>query len=213
MENIIFCFDIIGTIAFALSGAFVALEKEMDIFGIVILALTTAVGGGMVRDVILGLTPPMALVNPVYSMVAMGTGVLVFIFTKLEFKIKSYKNFVDWMLNFVDAMGLGLFTMTGIAIAKNVSAENSFLCLFVGVVTGIGGGILRDLFAGNIPFVFVKFFYASASLLGGIVCIVGWNWFAKWQCMLAGAVIVTVLRVCAMCYHWKLPKALKKREY
>ncbi|MBQ0067892.1 MAG: trimeric intracellular cation channel family protein [Phascolarctobacterium sp.] len=207
MEN--FIFDIIGTVAFALSGAFVALKKEMDVFGVVILALTTAVGGGMVRDIILGLTPPMALVNPVYSFVAMGTGALTFVYTKLEFQIGLHKTIADWMLNFTDAVGLGSFTVTGIAIAQNVSEGNWFLCLFVGVVTGIGGGILRDLFAGDIPFVFVKFFYASASLIGGIVCIAVWNWFVEWQCMLAGAVVTVALRVCAMCYHWKLPKCKK----
>lgn len=204
--EIVGIFDIIGTIAFAISGALVALKKSMDVFGVVVLALTTAVGGGIIRDVLLGLTPPMAFVNPLYSLLAAGVGLLVFILSYRHIGFRTHSKMAEKILLWVDALGLGVFTMTGIVIAETLSCCNWFLCLFVGVVTGVGGGILRDIFAGDIPFVFVKSFYASAALLGGIVCVAGWSCLESWQCMLSGAFITFMLRILAIHYDWHLPK-------
>lgn len=212
MDYINFIFDIIGTLAFAMSGTLVAIKKSMDVFGIVILALTTAVGGGIIRDVVLGLTPPAAFLNPIFSLIAIIVGMLVFAFIRKDFRLKVSKETAENILYMADALGLGVFTMTGIAIAKTVPDTNWFLCLFVGVITGVGGGVLRDLFAGDIPFIFVKFFYASATVVGGLVCILSWNFLEKWQCMLLGAVVTIILRFLAMCYHWKLPKVVKSVE-
>lgn len=209
MEYLSIVFDIVGTLAFAVSGAIVAVKKSMDVFGVVILALTTAVGGGVVRDIVLGLTPPAAFVNPLFSLLAIVVGLVVFIFIRKNIQLKVCKETAENILYMADALGLGTFTMTGIAIAETIPDSNWFLCLFVGVITGVGGGILRDLFAGDIPFVFVKFFYASATIIGGLFCILAWNFLAKWQCMLLGAAVIVVLRVLAICYHWKLPKVVK----
>lgn len=205
-------FDVIGTIAFAISGALLALQKSMDMFGVVVLALTTAVGGGIVRDVLLGLTPPMAFVNPWYSLLAACVGFLVFILTYFHIGFRTHSKMAEKVLLWVDALGLGVFTMTGIAIAETLSCCNWFLCLFVGVVTGVGGGILRDMFAGDIPFVFVKSFYASAALFGGIVCVVGWGYLESWQCMLLGAFVTFMLRTLAIYYDWHLPKVDRKDD-
>lgn len=203
-------FDIVGTIAFAISGALLALQKSMDMFGVVVLALTTAVGGGIVRDVLLGLTPPMAFVNPWYSLLATCVGLLVFALAYFHIGFRTHSKMAEKILLWVDALGLGVFTMTGIAIAETLSCCNWFLCLFVGVVTGVGGGILRDMFAGDIPFVFVKSFYASAALFGGIVCVVGWGCLESWQCMLLGAFVTFMLRTLAIYYDWHLPKVDKR---
>ena len=212
MELISCVFDIVGTIAFAISGALLALQKSMDIFGVVVLALTTAVGGGIVRDVLLGLTPPMAFVNPWYSLLAACVGFLVFILAYFHIGFRTHSKMAEKVLLWVDALGLGVFTMTGIAIAETLSCCNWFLCLFVGVVTGVGGGILRDMFAGDIPFVFVKSFYASAALFGGIVCVVGWGYLESWQCMLLGAFVTFTLRTLAIYYDWHLPKVDRKDD-
>lgn len=205
-------FDIVGTIAFAISGALLALQKSMDMFGVVVLALTTAVGGGIVRDVLLGLTPPMAFVNLWYSLLAACVGFLVFILAYFHIGFRTHSKMAEKVLLWVDALGLGVFTMTGIAIAETLSCCNWFLCLFVGVVTGVGGGILRDMFAGDIPFVFVKSFYASAALFGGIVCVVGWGYLESWQCMLLGAFVTFMLRTLAIYYDWHLPKVDRKDD-
>ncbi|MBQ0108562.1 MAG: trimeric intracellular cation channel family protein [Phascolarctobacterium sp.] len=212
MELISCVFDIVGTIALAISGALLALRKSMDMFGVVVLALTTAVGGGIVRDVLLGLTPPMAFVNPWYSLLAACVGFLVFILAYFHIGFRTHSKMAEKVLLWVDALGLGVFTMTGIAIAETLSCCNWFLCLFVGVVTGVGGGILRDMFAGDIPFVFVKSFYASAALFGGIVCVVGWGYLESWQCMLLGAFVTFMLRTLAIYYDWHLPKVDRKDD-
>ncbi|MDO5331737.1 MAG: trimeric intracellular cation channel family protein [Bacillota bacterium] len=199
-------FDVVGTIAFAISGALLGLEKSMDIFGVIVLALTTAVGGGVIRDVLLGLTPPVAFVHPWYSLLAVGVGFLVFVLAYYRMGFHTHSKVAEKVLLVADALGLGVFTMTGIAIAKTLSCCNWFLCFFVGIITGVGGGVLRDIFAGDIPFVFVKSIYASAAFLGGIVCVVGWESLESWQCMFLGAMTTFIIRVVAVQYDWHLPK-------
>ena len=201
-----FLLEIVGTIAFAISGAVVGIQKKMDIFGVAILAMTTAVGGGIIRDVILNVTPPAAFRDPACTLVAIATGIIVFYFVKHHFKPHRV-TFYEELLLFMDSIGLGIFTVIGVETAYLHAARvNVYLAVFVGVVTGVGGGIMRDLFAGNTPYVFTKHFYACASLIGAILCALSWPLLGQAASMLIGAAVILVLRLLASHYRWSLPK-------
>ena len=202
----IFILELIGTIAFAISGAVVGIQKKMDIFGVAILAMTTAVGGGIIRDIILNITPPAAFRHPVFTITAIATGIIVFIFIKNHFHLHK-QEFYEAVLRTMDAIGLGIFTVIGVETAyTNVADTNVYLAVFVGVLTGVGGGVMRDVMAGNTPYIFTKHFYACASLIGAVVCSLCWSWLNPIVSMLAGAAIILVLRNMAAHFRWSLPK-------
>lgn len=200
-------FEIVGTVAFAISGAMTGMKKKMDIFGVAILGLTTAVGGGALRDIILGNTPPVMFRNPVYAVIAIVTSVILFL-PAVQRLILRIHGLYDSLMLLMDSVGLGIFTVVGIRTAYAAVADPGwFLLLFVGVVTGVGGGVLRDVMAGDTPYVFVKHFYACASLLGAVVCILLWTLAGQTIAMAAGAAAVVALRYLAVKYRWSLPKA------
>ena len=207
IETLTFVFELIGTVAFAISGAITGLKKKMDIFGVVILAVVTAVGGGAIRDIVLGNTPPMTFRNPVYALVAVATGILTFIPVVRKLAGKTPKAF-DIFLLVTDSVGLGIFTVMGIRTAINLNhGENLFLLVFVGVVTGVGGGLLRDMMAGNTPYIFVKHIYASASLAGAVLCVLLWKPLGATAAMSISAAVIIVIRFLAARFKWSLPKA------
>ena len=207
IETLTFVFELIGTVAFAISGAITGLKKKMDIFGVVILAVVTAVGGGAIRDIVLGNTPPMTFRNPVYALVAVATGILTFIPVVRKLAGKTPKAF-DIFLLITDSVGLGIFTVMGIRTAVNAGqGENIFLLVFVGVVTGVGGGLLRDVMAGNTPYIFVKHIYASASLAGAVLCVLLWKPLGSTAAMSVSAVVIIIIRFLAARFKWSLPKA------
>lgn len=205
-EQLLLIFEIIGTVAFAFSGAMVGLSKKMDIFGVTVLGIVTAVGGGVIRDIVLGLTPPATFKNPVYISVAIAVSIILFIPSVRRFLFKKQNAFDKAML-FMDSVGLGIFTAVGVETACIAEHRNLFLLVFVGMITGIGGGVLRDVLSGNTPYIFVKHFYASASLIGALVFIVFWKFFGQSAATLGCAFSVTVLRLLAAKFRWSLPKA------
>ena len=159
-------FEVFGTIAFAFSGAFVAIECRLDMFGIWCAAVVTATGGGMVRDIILGNTPPLLFRDPVY--VALATGI-AFLTALIYIRLmrSQWRHSILAIINILDAIGLAVFTIVGMCTAIFAGfGENAFLVCFVGVVTAVGGGVLRDLFAGRQPVIMQKDIYATASLIG-----------------------------------------------
>jgi uncharacterized membrane protein YeiH len=193
--------DLIGTAAFAATGAFKAVEHKSDIVGIIILATITGVAGGVLRDVIFGRIPPVAITNPLYVAITIGMAVAIF------FLYRSFKHYEGLILKF-DAVGLGVFTIIGASFAYSVFGLNFLAMAFAGIVTAVGGGILRDVFVNEVPIVFVKELYASASF-AGVVAFFG---------MLAAGInvdiaaipciaLVTGLRVLAMRYNWNLPRS------
>ena len=151
--------DFFGTMAFAASGSFKAIEKKSDIVGVIILSIITGLAGGIIRDVIFGRSPPIGIVNPVYLLIAISTGVTIFF---LYPRLKKHWNL---FLKF-DAIGLGVFTIIGATTAYTLFGLNFLLIVFAGVLTAIGGGILRDVFVNEIPIVFVKELYVTARLYG-----------------------------------------------
>ena len=205
--RILFALEIIGTIAFAISGAIVGIQKKMDIFGVCILGLTAAVGGGILRDLILNITPPAAFQNPAFAATAIVISILVFI-PAVRNVFEHGKKFYEAVILIMDSIGLGLFTVVGIDVATSAMAErNLFLITFVGVLTGVGGGILRDVFAGNTPYIFIKHFYACASIIGAWTCALLWPCTGSAAAMIAGAALTVVLRLLAARFRWSLPKA------
>ena len=207
MEHFIFILEIIGTISFAVSGALIGLKKKMDIFGVCILGLTTAVGGGVIRDLILGNTPPNTFRNPVYAVLALAVSA-VFFLKSVRRLLQRNPRWYDRIMLVMDSLGLGAFTTVGIQVAfEHTENPTLFLLVFVGVVTGVGGGVIRDLMAGNTPFIFVRHVYASASLAGALLCAGMWHYTGHMIAMLAGTALIVVIRLLSAHFHWNLPRA------
>lgn len=206
-SNILFIIEIIGTIAFALSGGLTAVKHKMDVFGVAILGLTTATGGGIIRDLILGITPPSMFIKPVYALTALAVSIIAFTPAVRKYLNHEHPHFDFWIL-IADSAGLGVFTVAGVRAAiKCGYGDNLFLCLFVGVLTGVGGGVLRDIFAGDRPYIFVRHFYATASLIGAAASFVLLRCLDVVPAVILGALLVFGLRMAAAHYHWNLPRA------
>lgn len=201
MSNLIFTLEILGTIVFSISGAMVAFRKQMDIFGVAILGMTTSIGGGLFRDLILGVIPPTCFVKPVYALVGLVTALICFI-RPIRNRLKSN----NVIILIIDSVGLGIFTVVGASTAISLYSDNTFLIIFVSVLTGVGGSVLRDIFAGETPTIFVKNFYASASLIGAIIYLAVYKLVSLPVAMFLAAGITTVLRLLAAKYRWNLPK-------
>lgn len=201
----ILIFEFIGTVAFAISGAMVGIEKRMDIFGVSIMSMTTAVGGGIIRDLILGSTPPAAFRDPIFAATGLLVGLLVFLPSVRHLFQKNQRLYEHLML-WMDSIGLGLFSVIGVQAAYSAAVDaNLFLMVFVGVMTGVGGGVLRDMFAGNTPYIFVKHFYACAAIVGAFTAAVLWKHTTL--AMPIGALAVIALRLLAAYRRWSLPRA------
>ena len=204
--DIVLVLELIGTVAFSVSGAITGLKKKMDILGVVILGLTTAVGGGVIRDLILGITPPNTFRNPIYATFAIVTAIIVFL-PAMQNLIMKKKSIYNQVMLIMDSLGLGIFTVVGIQVAQSASGEHGiFLLVFVGVVTGVGGGVLRDTMAGEHPYIFVNHFCACAALIGALVCVFAWDIIGEANAMLAGTAVVVILRLLAAHFRWSLPK-------
>ncbi|SFP06049.1 Uncharacterized membrane protein YeiH [Oscillibacter sp. PC13] len=209
MDRFILILELAGTMAFSASGAMTGLKKDMDVFGVCILGLTTAVGGGVIRDLILGNTPPATFQNPIYAAVALLTALVLFL-PQVRHLLMHDQALYDLSMLILDSVGLGVFTVMGIRIAyAHVNRPTLFLLVFVGVLTGVGGGVLRDIMAGNTPYIFVKHVYASASLAGALLCTVLWQPAGELSAMLAGMGTVILIRGLSAHFRWNLPKARK----
>ncbi|MGI5962184.1 MAG: trimeric intracellular cation channel family protein [Lawsonibacter sp.] len=207
MDVFLLVINLVGTVAFAASGAVMGLQKRMDVFGVCILGLTTAVGGGIIRDLILGLTPPAAFRDPTCAMVSLAISVLFF-FWHIRRLLMHNPDHFNYLLFWMDSLGLGAFTVVGVQMAyQQVARPTLFLAVFVGVLTGVGGGVLRDLLADETPYILVKHVYASASLAGALVCALAWTWIGSAWAMLLGMALVVLIRCLAAHYRWNLPKA------
>lgn len=205
MEQFLLVFEMIGTVAFAASGALVGIHKGMDVFGVCILGLTTACGGGMVRDVLLGNTPPAAFQDPVPSAVAVATSLILFLSGVRHLLMGNQRRYDLFML-LMDSAGLGIFTVMGVRTAWHCVEEPPlYLLVFVGAVTGVGGGLLRDIMARDMPYIFIKHIYACASLAGALLCGL-MQPVGEMPAMVAGAALVFVIRCLSAHYRWNLPK-------
>jgi len=150
--------DLLGTAVFALTGALRALTKQLDLMGAVVLAVVTALGGGMIRDALIGRSPPAAFVDETYLIIAITTGITAFFWGR---RIREQES---WLIIF-DAIGLGVFTLVGAWVANQAGLGSTGI-VFIAMLTATGGGVLRAMLVAEIPFILKKEVYASASLLG-----------------------------------------------
>lgn len=198
----------VGLIAFAISGAVVAAKKDMDLFGINLMALVTATGGGLLRDVIIDRIPPVMFVNPSLTIITLITANIAFIVMYLKKPIpKGITPVYDKLLFWLDTLGLAAFTVDG-AFAGIYSeySDNLFLVAFLGVITGIGGGLIRDVLADKVPYVLVKHVYAIACIAGAAVTVVLWKFTgSELISSLFGFSTIVLLRFLAMHFEWNLP--------
>lgn len=213
-ELIYFIVEILGTIAFATSGAMVAISKKVDIFGVLVLSAITALGGGCIRDILIGTMPPRMFSDYRYVIVATIVALIVFVVAYIfrDLYEKSQKT-VDSVNNYIDALGLGIFTVTGVQVALETGYKtNAILAVCLGVITGIGGGVLRDVMLREIPFVLKKRIYALASIAGGVTYYyMSVSSSGRTKSIIVSVAVTFVIRLLATIFKLNLPK-VKLRE-
>lgn len=209
MDQLLFLFEITGTVAFAISGAASGVHSGMDLFGVIVQGVITATAGGIFRDMILGVFPPLTFRNPLNVTLSALTSLIVFL--SFAYVKKSNKK-VHWekyrhVLLLSDSLGLAVFTISGMDKAMVLYGhQNGFLIIFSGVITGVGGGVLRDIMSLNKPMIFRKQIYASASIVGALLA---WVLFFEGEVVaseLLGAAVIILIRLLAAYYRWSLPK-------
>lgn len=205
-STVILMLDLFGTAVFAATGAVKGVRRRLDIFGVTVLACCVGVGGGMIRDAVLGATPAAALQHWTYLCCCILIALLIF------YTAKYWMHFRN-LIQFGDAIGLGVFTAIG--AAKGLQYDVSFIgVILCGVCTAIGGGIIRDVLAREVPVVLKSDFYATASLIGGIIYyllhILSLNWFLNF---LITSAVVILLRLMAIRLHLQLPRVHQKKKY
>jgi len=201
--------EIIGTIAFSISGALIGISCGLDVFGVVFLGVITSVGGGMLRDIIVGNTPPLIFSNPYIFVIAALTAIIVFIVAYINRQhFQVLKERIEKINNVFDALGLSAFTVTGTEIACVAGfSDKILLVVLMGMTTGVGGGIFRDVLVSKTPYILKKHIYALASIVGSVIyyCI-----RIATEEKAIGTVFamltVFVIRMLATKYCWKLPK-------
>lgn len=198
--------ELIGTVAFAISGAVTATKKKMDLLGIMIMGVTTACGGGVFRDILLGQIPPTMFKEPIYAVFGLLTSAIVFIPAKYKWNILESEK-VTSIIQIADAIGLGIFTAVGInAVYSAGYGNNAFFAVTLGVITGVGGGVLRDILGGDRPYIFVKHIYACASLVGAILYLPVRFYFGVTAAILTCSIVTILIRMLAAHFRWSLPK-------
>ncbi len=203
--------EVLGIIAFALSGAGVAIDRGLDLVGVLFLGATTALGGGILRDMLLGQFPPVMFYSFEYVLIALTTSLLLFLIVRCaRERYMRHKEQMLRIVNVFDAVGLGAFTVVGVQTGINAGyGDNVFMVLFLGMLTGIGGGMLRDILSHATPAVLYKHVYALASLAGGGLFYLLFYLHIPNGIAGGSAMAVTVLiRVLAAHFRWSLPKAL-----
>ncbi len=211
MELLLLIMEYLGTIAFAISGASLAIRKGMDYFGVVILGIITATGGGLMRDIILNVYPAAVFVNKNFAFLAFITSTILFVFLYFNKQILTSKRFYKFelIINVFDSIGLGIFTVVGASAAYNLSPRAGVvLTLFAGVITGVGGGIIRDVCSLSMPYVFTKHIYASASLLGAILLLICFPLVGETIATIVSITFIFVIRMLATKYKWNLPRVI-----
>lgn len=198
--RLLYLFDLLGTFAFAISGAVAGVRKNFDLYGIIVLALVTAVGGGTIRDVLVGRIPPFIFKDINYFLISIAAALITFFFHK--YVEKTYK-----LLLIMDAIGLGVFTVIGISVGLQYNI-GYFGAVVMGVMTGTFGGMIRDVLQKEVPLVLQKEIYASACIIGGIVFVV----FDILKIdnvlnVVISGVVVFLIRFVAIQKNWHLPKA------
>lgn len=209
IDVVFYIAEILGVIAFALSGAMIAIDRGLDLFGVVYLTVINSFGGGIMRDLFIGEIPPKMFYSYEYLIYALASALVVMLAAAL-LKDKFFRNrkAIDKIINIFDAIGLGTFAVIGVRAGVNAGfGDNVFLCVFLGMTTGIGGGILRDLLSREKPLVLVKQIYAIAAIIGALL----YYYLAKFNVnftfsLISSVLLVVLIRILAAYFRWDLPK-------
>ena len=208
-ETVLFALEIAGVVAFAITGVITALEKKFDIFGALVLGVTTSVGGGILRDMILGYLPPAAFREPVFAVTAIIVSLAVFLLAYfLGARIKKHFELYSQVINIFDSIGLSVFVIGGVNAAISCGfGDNMFLAVFVGTLTGVGGGVMRDIMAGRVPKILRKRVYALAAIIGAVIyyLLTYYNVCSSTWAIIIGAGSVLIIRILATIFRWNLP--------
>ncbi|NJD39937.1 MAG: trimeric intracellular cation channel family protein [Geobacter sp.] len=204
--SLLYALDLLGTAAFAASGSLAAIRREMDLFGVLMLGLVTACGGGTLRDLLLGDTPPFIFKDETYLYLSVAVALVVFF-------LHHHLDFIRHPLPYFDAVGLGTFVVigTGKALEFNLGLFGSVM---MGVMTATAGGMIRDLLSAQVPMVLQREVYASACLAGGTLLYLLHHYTTiphAWA-LVASALLVVVMRLAAIRYNWALPRAVKQHQ-
>ena len=198
--DLLYILDLIGTAAFAISGALAGIRRRMDLLGVLVLGIVTAIGGGTLRDILLGDTPPFCFNDETYLYVSILFALATF------FAYHIFDRYSNALLYF-DAIGLGTFVVIG--TGKALAFETGFIAaIILGMMTATAGGMMRDILSGQIPLILQKEIYASACLAGaGLFYLLSKLQMAHTTVMLLSATLVIVLRLLAIRHNWALPTA------
>lgn len=204
-------FEFVGTVSFAFSGAMVGIRKGLDLLGVVVLGIVTALGGGCLRDLILGNIPPQMFRDSYLAVYAVISSLILFFifYIKIDFLNSTWMKLIEKIMLFFDAVGLGAFTITGINTALSMGYDSKFLLIFVGMVTGVGGGVIRDVLASNIPVIFREEIYGIASLFGAIIYIVFLSAENKNALMIVIFLAIVLTRLWSVKHDVNLPRIKK----
>ena len=215
-DSIMMVLEIVGVIAFSIAGSVVAIDKEMDVVGVVFLAMITSFGGGIMRDLIMGRTPLFFTSLGLYITVAFATSIGVFMLARI-FKRWYVKNESSIMFynNIIDAIGISAFSVSGVKMCLEAFPEpNPFLAIMLGMIASIGGGMVRDVCLRDIPFVFRKHVYAVATIAGASVYYVLRVYVMPGDVkgdiisLIIGMLTVFVIRLLATIFKWNMPRAI-----
>lgn len=207
VEILLIITAVLGTIAFSVSGALIAIENKLDLFGVIMLGCITACGGGLIRDVMIG--KELAIFStPWYLLISACTGLIVFIFMYF-LKKSSWENSKIYKVfyNITDSIGLGTFVVTGANVALAYNINSMLPVCFYGVLTACGGGLIRDIMVMKIPAIFRKHIYAVASIIGAIIFYVMYYFNILYVVnVLTTVTLVVIIRYLAFYFEWSLPK-------
>ncbi len=208
-DYIIHITEWIGTVSFAISGSLVAIACSLDLFGVLIVGCVTAVGGGITRDILMGNFPPRIFFDPVVLALAFFTSLMVFLIAAHNArKFSSFRKKLETVNVFFDALGLAVFSVTGVeAACVGGFQDNAVFAVTLGVITGVGGGVLRDVFVNEKPYILTKHIYAVASIVGCCVYLLFRQFLDLKLWGIAVSVLLTVvIRLLAAHFRWELPK-------
>ena len=194
--------DIAGIAVFSISGVFAAMEKKLDVFGVFIIAFITALGGGTLRDVLIGQLPVSWMYNLNYGLIVLLSTLAAMFFSNI------IGNYQKTLLTF-DSLGLGLFTVVG--IQKGILLDfHPAVCIALGTITACFGGVIRDILCNNIPLIFQKEVYATACILGGVVYFVLMRFqMNEMITEMVSITFIVVFRLVAVRFNWQLPSIYK----
>lgn len=220
LDTIITIIEVMGVVSFSISGSIVAIDKEMDFIGVIFLAMITSFGGGVMRDLIIGRTPAFFVSMPLYVIISIVTSVTVFVLASVFKRLYvKEEDFVTYINNFIDALGIGAFTVSSVRLCLDICPEKgAFLAIMMGMIASIGGGMVRDVCLRDIPFVFRKRIYALASLAGAVlyyfvaVCAFGGSEVGEVVASVCGILLVFLIRVFATVFKWNMPKAINFKK-